>query len=43
MDEDLPIVDAHHHLWDLESDLRYPSLQTGEHIWLGDHSRIGRT
>jgi predicted TIM-barrel fold metal-dependent hydrolase len=43
MDEDLPIVDAHHHLWDLESALRYPWLETGEHLWLGDYSRICRT
>jgi predicted TIM-barrel fold metal-dependent hydrolase len=43
MDEDLPIVDAHHHLWDLESTLRYLWLETGEHLWLGDYSRIQRT
>ena len=30
MDEDLPIVDAHHHLWDLESAMRYPWLESGE-------------
>jgi predicted TIM-barrel fold metal-dependent hydrolase len=23
-DDDIPIVDAHHHLWDLEGALRYP-------------------
>jgi predicted TIM-barrel fold metal-dependent hydrolase len=43
MDEDLPIIDAHHHLWDLEGLLRYPWLQSGEHAWLGDYSRIRRT
>jgi predicted TIM-barrel fold metal-dependent hydrolase len=43
MDEDLPIVDAHHHLWDLESSLRYPWLISGEHAWLGDYSRIQRS
>ena len=43
MDEDLPIVDAHHHLWDLDSALRYPWLESGEHAWLGDYSRIQRT
>src|ERR1700742_1980963 len=45
MDEDLPIVDAHHHLWDLEGSVRYPWLQsdTIPHGWLGDHSRICRS
>src|SRR6202035_3906198 len=43
MDQDLPIVDAHHHLWDLESALRYPWLESGEHLWLGDYSRIQRS
>jgi predicted TIM-barrel fold metal-dependent hydrolase len=43
MDEDLPIVDAHHHLWDLDSTLRYPWLESGEHAWLGDYSRIRRS
>ena len=43
MDEDLPIVDAHHHLWDLEGALRYPWLESGEHLWLGDYSRIRRS
>src|SRR4051812_21126122 len=43
MDDDLPIVDAHHHLWDLEGALRYPWLSTGEHGYLGDHSRLRRT
>src|SRR3984957_7890710 len=43
MDEDLPIVDAHHHLWDLEGSVRYPWLQSGEHSWLGDYSRICRS
>jgi len=42
-DADLPIVDAHHHLWDLEGELRYPWLVSGEHQWLGDYSRIRRT
>ncbi|MBV9249346.1 MAG: amidohydrolase family protein [Acetobacteraceae bacterium] len=42
-DADLPIVDAHHHLWDLEGALRYPWLISGEHAWLGDYSRIRRT
>ena len=42
-DEDLPIVDAHHHLWDLEGAIRYPWLTSGEHAWLGDYSRIQRS
>ena len=41
-DDDLPIVDAHHHLWDLEGEIRYPWLISGEHGWLGDYSRIRR-
>ena len=43
MDKDLPIVDAHHHLWDLEGALRYPWLESGEHGWLGDYSRLRRS
>src|ERR1700748_933024 len=42
MDKDLPIVDAHHHLWYLESTLRYLWLERGEHGWLGDYSRLRR-
>src|SRR5487761_2062163 len=42
-DDDLPIVDAHHHLWDLHGALRYPWLISGEHGWLGDYSRIRRS
>ncbi len=39
----LPIVDAHHHLWDLEGDLTYPWLTSGEHAYQGDNSAIRRT
>lgn len=42
-DSELPIVDAHHHLWDLDGDLRYPWLESGEHKWLGDYSRLRRS
>ncbi len=42
-DDDIPIVDAHHHLWDLEGALRYPWLSSGEHSYMGDYSRIRRT
>jgi predicted TIM-barrel fold metal-dependent hydrolase len=42
-DRDLPIIDAHHHLWDLEGALRYPWLTSGEHSYLGDYSRLRRT
>ena len=35
MDEDLPIVDAHHHLWDLEGPLRYPWLHRANMRGLG--------
>ena len=39
----LPIVDAHHHLWDLEGQLAYPWLTSGEHAYQGDNSAICRT
>lgn len=39
----MPIVDAHHHLWDLEGDLTYPWLTSGEHAYLGDMSALRRT
>ncbi len=39
----LPIVDAHHHLWDLEGTLTYPWLTSGEHAYQGDNSAIRRT
>jgi predicted TIM-barrel fold metal-dependent hydrolase len=39
----LPIVDAHHHLWDLEGELRYPWHTSGEHAYHGDNSAIRRT
>ena len=42
-DADMPIVDAHHHLWDLEGPIRYPWLEGGEHSYLGDYSRIRRS
>ena len=28
--DDLPIVDAHHHLWDLEGPIRYPWLEKAD-------------
>ena len=42
-DDDLPIVDAHHHLWDLEGPIRYPWLTDNSHMFLGDYSRFRRT
>lgn len=39
----LPIVDAHHHLWNLEGDLAYPWLTNGEHSYQGDNSSLNRT
>jgi predicted TIM-barrel fold metal-dependent hydrolase len=42
-DDDLPIVDAHHHLWDLDGPIRYPWLAAGDHGFLGDYSRICRS
>ncbi len=41
--DDLAIVDAHHHLWDLEGDLTYPWLGNREHSYMGDNSAIRRT
>ena len=42
-DDDLPIVDAHHHLWDLEGELRYPWLTNNEHSYMGENSALRRT
>ena len=41
--DDLPIVDAHHHLWDLEGDLTYPWLTSNEHAYMGDNSALRRS
>jgi predicted TIM-barrel fold metal-dependent hydrolase len=41
--DDLPIVDAHHHLWDLEGGLTYPWLTSNEHAYMGDNSALRRT
>ncbi len=45
IDDDLPIVDAHHHLWDLDGPIRYPWLQapSGHSSVHGDYSRIRRS
>jgi len=43
MKDDLPIVDAHHHLWDLEGRLAYPWLTSGEHAYMGDYSSLRRS
>lgn len=43
MSDSLPIVDAHHHLWDLER-LHYPFLAEPEpDFFLGDYAAIRRT
>ena len=39
----LPIIDAHHHLWDLGGPIRYPWLVHRETNWLGDYSAICRS
>ncbi len=40
----LPVVDAHHHLWDLEnSGLVYPWHTGTEHAYMGDNSALRRT
>ena len=42
--DDLPIVDAHHHLWDLEArGLTYPWHTNADHAYMGDNSRLRRT
>jgi len=41
--DDLPIVDAHHHLWDLDGPLSYPWLTSGEHSYMGDYSALRRS
>ena len=41
-DDEVPIVDAHYHLWDLEGALRYPWLSSGEHRYMGVCSRLRR-
>lgn len=39
--DDLPITDAHHHLWDLQA-VRYPWLQEGGERFFGDPEPIRR-
>lgn len=41
--DDLPIVDAHHHLWDLQGHLTYPWMTSGEHAYQGDNSAFRRS
>jgi predicted TIM-barrel fold metal-dependent hydrolase len=41
--DDLPIVDAHHHLWDLGGDLTYPWHTSTEHAYMGDNSALRRS
>ncbi len=41
--DDLPIVDAHHHLWDLDGHLTYPWHTSAEHAYMGDNSALRRT
>jgi len=45
MYDDLPIVDAHHHLWDLEGPIRYPWLSHADphHSYMGDNSTLRRS
>ena len=45
MYDDQPIVDAHHHLWDLEGDVRYPWLKQADphHSYMGDNSALRRS
>jgi predicted TIM-barrel fold metal-dependent hydrolase len=41
--DDLPIIDAHHHLWDLGGELTYPWHTNTEHSYMGDNSALRRT
>lgn len=43
--DDLPIVDAHHHLWDLEGPISYPWLTRPDphHAYMGDNSSLRRS
>lgn len=41
--DDLPIIDAHHHLWDLDGELTYPWHASSEHSYMGDNSALRRT
>lgn len=43
--DDLPIVDAHHHLWDLEGSIVYPWLTRPDphHAYMGDNSSLRRS
>lgn len=45
MKDDLRIVDAHHHLWDLDTEggLTYPWLNNKEHSYMGDNAAIRRS
>ena len=45
MYDDLPIVDPHHHLWDLEGPVRYPWLTHPDphHAYMGDNSALRRS
>lgn len=42
-DNVMPIVDAHHHLWDLAGPIHYPWLSHPEPNWLGNYSAICRS
>ena len=41
--DDLPIVDSHHDLWDMDGDLTYPWMTSGEYAYQGDSSAFRRT
>jgi predicted TIM-barrel fold metal-dependent hydrolase len=41
-DLELPIVDAHHHLWDLSGPIGYPWVEEPEWAFLGDYSTLKR-
>src|SRR5262245_25072769 len=45
MYDNQPIVDAHHHLWDLEGDVHYPWLKQTDphHSYMGDNSALRRS
>lgn len=44
LDDDPPIVDAHHDLWDMDGDLTYPWMTSGEYAaYQGDSSAFRHT
>jgi hypothetical protein len=43
LDDDLPLADAHHDLWEMDGDLIYRWMTSGEYAYQGDSSAFRRT